>query len=61
MGSFSFWGCYGLLLSRFGHDRAKNDLGIEFPSQSYELLVFLCVCSGWSLDCVGVGMNAWYA
>ena len=27
-------GCCGFLLSRFGHDRAKNDSGIEFPSQS---------------------------
>ena len=82
MGSFTFLGCCGFLLSRFGHDRAKNDSGIEFPSQSCvlpkfppqfcsvvsiflpqscELLVLLCVCSGWSLDCVGVGMKAWYA
>ena len=26
-------GCCGFLLSRFGHDMAKNDSGIEFPSQ----------------------------
>ena len=81
MGSFTFLGCCGFLLSLFGHDRAKNDSRIEFPvkvvyylnchlgcsvvfyfiPQSYELLVLLCVCSGWSLDYVGVGMKAWYA
>ena len=33
----------------------------NFLPQSCELLVLLCVCSGWSLDCVGVGMKAWYA
>ena len=54
-------GCYGFLLSPFGHDKAKNDSRIKFPSQSCELLVLLPVCSGWSLDCVGVGMKAWYA
>ena len=31
---FKIWGCCGFMLSRFGHDRAKNDSGIEFPSQS---------------------------
>ena len=34
---FRIWGCCGSLLSHFGHDRAKNDLGIEFPNQSYVL------------------------
>ena len=33
----------------------------DFLPQSCELLVLLCVCSGWSLDFVGVGMKAWYA
>ena len=28
------FGSCGFLLSRFGDDRAKNDSGIEFPSQS---------------------------
>ena len=32
--SFSFLGCCGFLLSHFGHDRAKNDLGIKFPRES---------------------------
>ena len=39
MGSFTFVGCCGFLLSRFGHDRAKNDSGIDFPCPSCELLV----------------------
>ena len=26
-------------MNRFGHDRAKNDSGIEFPSQTYGLFV----------------------
>ena len=33
----------------------------DFLPRSCELLVWLCVCSGWSLDYVGVGMQAWYA
>ena len=33
----------------------------DFLPQSCDLLVLLCVCSGWSLDYVGVGMKAWYA
>ena len=33
MDSFHF-GLLWLLLSRFGHDRAKNDSGIKFPSPS---------------------------
>ena len=37
MGSFTFLGCCGFLLSRFGHDRTKNDSRIEFPSQGYVL------------------------
>ena len=45
MGSFTFLGCCGFLLSHFGHDRAKNDSGIRFPSHSYE----------------SIGMKAWYA
>ena len=53
--------CCGILLSCFGHDRAKKDSRIEFPSQNCELLILLCVCSGWSLDYVGVGMKTWYA
>ena len=60
-GFIFFLGCCGFLLGRFGHDRAKNDSGIEFPGQSCEVLILLCVCSGWSLDYVGVGMKAWYA
>ena len=34
VGSFTFLGCCGFLLSHFGHDRAKNNSGIKFPSQS---------------------------
>ena len=58
---FKFVGCCGFLLSRFGHDRAKNDSGIKFSRPSCELLVLLRVCSGWSSNCVGVGMKAWFA
>ena len=47
----------GFLLGRFGHDRAKNDSGIGFPHPSCESLVLLRVYSGWSSDCVGVGMK----
>ena len=47
-------GLLWLLLSHFGHDRAKNDSGIIFPYPSYELLIFLRVCSGWSSECVGL-------
>ena len=39
VGSFKFVGCCGFPLSHFGHDRAKNDPGIDFPYPSYELLV----------------------
>ena len=39
VGFFKFVGYCGFPLSHFGHDRAKNDSGIEFPSQSCELLV----------------------
>ena len=57
--SFMSWSYCRLLLSRFGHDRAKNDSGIKFPSQICELLALLYVCSGWSSDCVGVERKAW--
>ena len=36
---FTFWGCCRLFWSRFGHDKAKNDSGIDFPYPSYESLV----------------------
>ena len=42
----SYW------LNCFGHDRAKNDLGVGFPCPSYEFLVWLHACSGWYSDCV---------
>ena len=56
--------CFGLLwllLGFFGHDRAKNDSGIDFPYPRCELLVLLRVCSGWYSDCVGMGMKAWFS
>ena len=59
--TFVFWGCCRLFWSHFGHDRAKNGSGIVFPYPSCESLVQLHVCSGWSSDCVGVGMRAWFA
>ena len=34
---------------------------VDFIPKSCESLVLLCVCSGWYLDCVGVGMKALYA
>ena len=61
MGLFTFLGCCGFLLGHFGHDRAKNNSRIGFPNQSFELLILLHVCSGWSLEFVGVGMKDWYA
>ena len=48
------FGLLWLLLSHFGHDRAKNDSGLGFPYPSCEVLVLLHVCSGWSSDCVGL-------
>ena len=48
------FGLMWLLLSRFGHDRAKNDSGIVFPHPSCEPLVLLRVCSGWPSDYVGL-------
>ena len=41
-----FMGFCGFLFSHFGHDRAKNDLGIEFPHPSCELLGF-AACMQW--------------
>ena len=57
----TLWGLYVSLLSRFGHDRAKNDSGIDFPCPSCESLVLLPICRGWSSDCVGMGMKDWVA
>ena len=48
-----------LLLSRFGHDRVKNDSGIGFPYPNCEPLVLLRVCSGWSSYCVGLA-DCWW-
>ena len=53
----TFWDCCRLFWSRFGHNRAKNDSVIDFPCQAVNTLVLLRVCSGWYLDCVGVGMK----
>ena len=41
MFSDTFWDCYRLVWSRFGHDRAKNDSGVVFLNQAVN---GLCDC-----------------
>ena len=58
---FHDWGCYRLFWSCFGHDRAKNALGIVFPIQAVNCL-FDCVYEVVGLrTMLEVGMGAWFA
>ena len=47
-------GCCRLLWNRFGHDRAKNNLGSCFSPVKALIAGLLHACSGLSLDCIGV-------
>ena len=57
----TFWDCCRLFWSRFGHNRAKNDLGVVFLNQAVNRLCD-CVYAVVGLQTVlGVGMGAWFA
>ena len=57
VGSFSFWvvvDSYWVVLAMIGLRMTQVSIS---PAKDLNGLVLLRVCSGWSLDCVGVGMK----
>ena len=56
-----FWDYYRLFWSHFGHDKAKDDLGVVFLNQAVNCLCD-CVYAVVGLRTVsGAGMGAWFA
>ena len=51
-------GCYGVVLATIGPRTTQELIS---PCPSCESLIWMCVCSGRSIDYGGVGMTAWFA
>ena len=56
-----FGGCCRLFWSRFGHDRAKKDLGVFFLAQAVNRLCDCMYAVVGLQTMLGVGMGAWFS